>query len=167
MKPISLACAVSIFAAASVMPAVAASSSSDMTFAADAARGGLAEVELGQLALQNASSQQVKQFAQRMVSDHTQANEELMQTAKSENLNLPMQVDEKQKTEIDRLRGLSGSAFDSAYMQHMVQDHQKDVAEFRKEAEGGNNPGLKSFALKYLPTLQQHLQQAQSIAKNS
>ena len=166
MKTTSLACAVSIFAAAGMMPAVAAPSSSDMAFAAGAARGGLAEVELGQLALEKASSPQVKQFAQRMVSDHTQANEELMQTAKLENFDLPTQIDRKQTSEIERLRGMNGSAFDTAYMQHMEQDHQKDFAEFRMEAQGGHGPGLKNFALKYLPTLQQHLQQAQSIAKN-
>jgi putative membrane protein len=143
-------------------PGLAAVSSAEKKFATDAAQGGLAEVELGQLALQKGTSPQVKQFAQRMVTDHSQANSELMQLGKSENLDLPAQVDAKEKSEMDRLRGMSGSAFDAAYMQHMVQDHQKDVADFTKQAQSGSDPGLKSFAQKYLPVLQQHLQMAQA-----
>jgi putative membrane protein len=144
--------------------AMAAVSSADKIFATDAAQGGVAEVEMGQLALQKGTSPQVKQFAQRMVTDHTQANQELMQLAKSQNLDLPAQVDSKHKSDMDRLRGMSGTAFDTAYMQHMLQDHQKDLAEFQKQAQSGSDPGLKSFAAKYLPVLQQHLQMAQSTA---
>jgi putative membrane protein len=93
----------------------------------------VAEVELGQLALQKGTSPQVKQFAQRMVTDHTQANQELMQLAKIQNLDLPTQVDAKHKADMDRLRGMNGTAFDTAHLQHMVQDPQKDVAEFQKQ----------------------------------
>ena len=97
--------------------------------------------------------------------DHTQANQELMQLAKSQNLDLPTQVDAKHKADMDRLR-VNGTALRliPPYMQHMVQDHQKDVAEFQKQAQSGSDPGLKSFAIKYLPVLQQHLQMAQSTA---
>ena len=139
--------------------AMAAVSSADKTFATEAAQGGVAEVELGQLALQKGTSPQVKQFAQRMVT-----NQELMELAKTQNLDLPTQVDAKHKADMDRLRGMNGTAFDTAYMQHMVQDHQKDVAEFQQQAQSGSDPGLKSFAVKYLPVLQQHLQMAQSTA---
>jgi len=144
--------------------AMAAASSADKTFATEAAQGGMAEVEMGQLVLQKGTSPQVKQFAQRMVTDHTQANQELMQLAQSQNLDLPTQTDSKHKSDRDRLRGMNGAAFDTAYMQHMVQDHQKDVAEFQKQAQSGSDPTLKSFAAKYLPILQQHLQMAQSTA---
>jgi putative membrane protein len=156
--------AFAMLTAAGAVPSFAALSSSDKTFATEACQGGLAEVEMGQLALQKASSPQVKQFAQRMVTDHTQANQDLMQVAKSQQLALPAQVDAKQKSEMDRLRSTSGSAFDAAYMQQMLQDHQKDVSEFQKQAQSGSDPALKGFAQKYLPTLQQHLQMAQSIA---
>jgi len=164
MKTTALGISVAILTALGAAPAFAALTSGDRTFATEAAQGGLAEVELGQLAVQKATSPQVKQFAQRMVTDHSQANQELMQVAKSQNLNLPTQVDAKQKSEMDRLRGMSGTAFDTAYMQHMVQDHQKDVADFQKQAQSGGDPALKGFAQKYLPTLQQHLQMAQSTA---
>jgi putative membrane protein len=165
MKTTSIAFSVAILTALGAAPAFAALSSSDKTFATEAAQGGLAEVELGQLAVQKATSPQVKQFGQRMVTDHSRANQDLMQLAKSQNLDLPTQVDAKQKSEMDRLRGMSGTAFDAAYMQHMVQDHQKDVSDFQKQAQGGSDPALKGFAQKYLPTLQQHLQMAQSTAQ--
>jgi len=143
-------------------PSMAAVSSADKEFLSGAAQGGLAEVELGQLALQKGTSPQVKQFAQRMVTDHTQANSELMQLGKSQNLNLSAAVDAKHKSDLERLRGMSGTAFDTTYMQHMVQDHQKDVADFEKQAQSGSDPALKSFAQKYLPVLPQHLQMAQA-----
>ena len=141
---------------------MAALSGADKTFATEAADGGLAEVQLGQLAAQKASSPQVKEFAQRMVADHTQANQDLMQLAKSENLNLPTQPDSKHKSELERLSAMNGSAFDAAYMKHMVQDHEQTVAEFKKQAQSGSDPALKSFAQKYLPIIQQHLQMAEA-----
>jgi putative membrane protein len=145
-------------------PALAAVSGSDKTFATEAAQGGMAEVQLGQLALQKGTSPQVKQFAQRMVADHTQANQELMQLARSQNLDLPKDVDSKHKSDMDRLSGMSGKNFDTAYMQHMLQDHQKDVSDFKKQAQRGSDSPLKSFAQKYLPVLKQHLQMAQTAA---
>jgi putative membrane protein len=164
MKSTPVAVAFVLLTAAGAIPAFATLSSADKTFATEASQGGLAEVELGQLALQKASSPQVKQFAQRMVTDHTQAIQDLMQVAKSQKLDLPTQVDAKQRSEMDRLRSMSGPAFDAAYMQHMLQDHRKDVAEFQKQAQSGSDPALKGFAQKYLPALQQHLQMARSIA---
>jgi putative membrane protein len=81
-----------------------------------------------------------------MVSDHTQANQELMLLAKSEGMDLPSQVDAKHKSAMERLQGMNGSAFDTAYMQSMVQDHEQDVADFRMEAQSGSDPALKAFA---------------------
>jgi putative membrane protein len=141
---------------------MAAVSAADKIFATEAAQGGLAEAEMGQLALQKGTSPQVKQFAQRMVTDHTQANQDLLQLGKAEGLNLPSEVDAKHKGDMDRLRGMNGDAFDTAYMQDMVQDHQKDVADFQKQAQSDGAPALKAFAQKYLPVLQQHLQMALS-----
>ena len=144
---------------------MAALSAADKTFAIEAAHGGLAEVQLGQLAEQKATSPQIKEFAQRMVKDHTQANQELIQLGKSESLNLPTQLDAKHKSEMDRLSAMSGNAFDATYMRHMVQDHKQTVADFQKQAQTGSDPALKSFAQKYLPIIQQHLQMAMSAAK--
>jgi len=145
------------------VPAMAALSSEDKTFATKASAGGQAEVAFGQLAKENASSPAVKQFGERMVTDHTQANEELMQIAKSQDLNLPKGLDAKHQAKEKQFSTTKGVAFDKAYMQDMVQDHEQDVADFRKEAEHGKDPQLKAFAAKYLPVLEQHLQMAQSI----
>ena len=143
--------------------ALAAPSAADKSFAMKAAQGGLAEVQAGQLASQRAASPQVKQFGQRMVQDHTQAGQELQQIAEQQNLKLPEQPAASDKAQSQRLNGLSGQAFDRAYMEHAVQDHTKDVAEFRREAQSGQDPALKAYAQKYLPVIQKHLQLAQSI----
>jgi putative membrane protein len=164
MKMRKLAHSVAVVGLLSATPALAALSAADRTFVTEAADGGLAEVQLGQLAEQKATSAQVKEFAQRMVRDHTQANQELIQLGKSENLNVPTQLDATHKSEMDRLTAMTGNAFDAAYMQHMVQDHQKTVTEFQKQAQSGSDPALKAFAQKQLPILQQHLQMAQASA---
>jgi putative membrane protein len=131
-------------------------------FVMKAAQGGMAEVQLGQLAKEKASSADVKSFADRMVTDHTKANDELKQIAGQKNITLPTQMDARSQATYDRLSKLSGAEFDRAYMKDMVQDHRMDVNEFRKEAQSGSDPDVKAFAAKTLPTLQEHLQQAQS-----
>jgi putative membrane protein len=134
--------------------------SSDARFAAKAAAGGIAEVQMGQLALKNASSTDVKSFAQRMVEDHTKAGDKLKEVAGKHNIMLPSDMDAKDKATYDQLSKLTGSAFDSAYMRDMVSDHKTDVADFQKEASNGKNPDFKSFASDTLPTLQEHLKLA-------
>ena len=136
----------------------------DSTFVKKAAQGGLAEVELGQLAVQKASSEDVKKFGQRMVDDHTKANEQLKQVAAQKNIELPQQLDAKDKATKARLEKLSGEQFDRAYMRDMVKDHQKDVAEFQRESSMAKDPAIKDFAQQTLPTLKDHLKEAQKIA---
>ena len=138
---------------------------SDQHFVMEAAKGGLAEVELGKVASQKASNDQVKKFAQRMVDDHGKANDELKSLAQNKNITLPTQVDPKDKAFEDRLSKLSGEQFDRAYMQHMLADHRKDVNAFRMESKSGKDPDVKSWAAKTLPTLEEHLKQAQDTNK--
>ena len=140
-------------------------SAADKTFAMKAAQGGMAEVELGQLATQNAQSDDVKQFGQRMVDDHTKANDQLKQVAEQKGITLPTDLSAKDKAEKDRLSKLKGAQFDKAYMQHMVMDHKTDIAEFQKESTSGKDSDLKNFASQTLPTLQDHLKQAQQVSK--
>src|SRR5207302_11467093 len=102
----------------------------DKTFVKKAAAGGLAEVELGQLATEKASSEDVKKFGQRMVDDHGKANDQLKQVASEEHITLPEGLSAKDKATKDRLEKLSGAQFDRAYMRDMVKDHRQDVAEF-------------------------------------
>jgi putative membrane protein len=134
----------------------------DQHFMMKAAQGGMAEVELGNLALQNASSQAVKDFGQKMVDDHSKANNELKDLAGRKNVTLPGAIDAKDQATKDRLSQLHAAAFDRAYMRDMVMDHKKDIADFQKEANSGMDPDVKNWASTTLPTLQQHLQMAQS-----
>ena len=136
-------------------------SSADQQFVTKAAQGGMAEVELGQLAAQKAQNPQVKQFGQKMVDDHTKANDQLKQVASQEGVTLPTGLDAKDQALKDRLSKLSGDQFDRVYMQHMVQDHKKDIADFQKEANNGKDQQVKQFAQQTLPTLKEHLQMAQ------
>lgn len=137
-------------------------SASDKAFVTKAAQGGLAEVQLGQLAQQNASDSAVKQFGQRMVDDHGKANDQLKSLAEQKNVTLPTDLDAKDKAVYDRLKGMQGAAFDRAYMNDMVKDHTHDVAQFRHEAQAAKDPDVKNFASQTLPTLQDHLKQAKS-----
>jgi putative membrane protein len=134
----------------------------DREFIEEAAKGGMAEVELGQLAQQHASSEQVRQFGARMVQDHGKANEELRQLAQEKGVTLPSGPSHMDNHEMSKLSKLTGADFDREYMKNMVKDHQKDVKEFQKQASGAKDPDVKSFAAKTLPTLQQHLQMAET-----
>lgn len=138
-------------------------SAADSHFVAEAASGGMAEVELGKLATQKASSDDVKKFGQKMVDDHSKANDELKQIASQENIMVPSEMNAKDKATVDRMSALSGAAFDKAYVKDMVMDHKKDVAAFQKEANTGKDDAVKGFASKTLPTLQEHLKMIQDI----
>ncbi len=134
----------------------------DKSFAEHAAIGGLAEVEMGKVAQQNGASDQVKQFGQRMVDDHSKANDELKQIASAKGLTLPTELDAKHKSTLDKLQKLSGAQFDRTYMDDMVADHKKDIGDFKKEAKSGKDSDIKGFASKTLPTLEEHLKLAES-----
>ena len=131
---------------------------SDRKFVETAARDGLAEVELGQLASQRAESAEVKQFGQRMVQDHGKANDQLKQLASSKGVQLPTETDKSHQKKMEKLQKLQGAAFDKQYMDDMVKDHKKDVKEFQKQAKSAKDPEVKGFAAQTAPTLQEHLQ---------
>jgi putative membrane protein len=139
----------------------------DKKFVKDAALGGMTEVELGKLAAEKGSSEAVKQFGQKMVDDHSKANEELKQVASNEKMDIPDSLDSKHKSRIDKLSKLSGSDFDKAYLKDQVKDHQQDVSEFQSEAQGGTDPNVKQFAVKTLPVLQDHLSMVKDLNKTS
>jgi len=143
----------------------ASKSTADEHFIMDAARGGMAEGELGKLAGDKGAKPDGKQFGKKMADDHGKANDELKSLAQSKNITLPTDIAAKDKAEHDRLSKLSGEAFDRAYMQMMVKDHQKDVNEFRQESRAGHDPEVKAWASKTLPTLEEHLKTAQSTNK--
>ena len=138
----------------------------DKKFLKQAALDGMTEVELGKVAEQKASSADVKQFAQKMVDDHTKANEELKQAASKQNISVPDALDSKHQSQIDKLSKLSGEDFDKAYAKEQVKNHQSDVKEFTAEARSGNNAGVMAFASSVLPTLQEHLEMAKNLNKS-
>ncbi|HWF85106.1 MAG TPA: DUF4142 domain-containing protein, partial [Vicinamibacterales bacterium] len=142
-------------------PSMSKRSTSDATFVKKAAEGGMAEVELGKLAADKATTNEVKQFGQKMVEDHGKANGQLKSLAQTKNIMLPADLNAKDKALHDRLSKLSGPAFDRAYMRAMVTDHTKDVSEFRTEAKAGADSDVKSWASTTLPTLETHLKMAQ------
>jgi putative membrane protein len=139
-------------------------SSADRDFIINAAKGGKAEVELGTLASEHAQNPAVKQFGRRMVTDHSEANAKLQQIAQQKGISLPTDLPDDAQQLKQQLTSAQGMQFDKTYIQNMVQDHQKDVAEFQKEAEEGQDPDIKNFAATTLPTLKQHLQLAESTA---
>src|SRR5689334_20373641 len=132
----------------------------DTGFVHDAAIGGMAEVELGKLAAGKASDDGVKAFARRMVEDHGKANDELAAIAKNAGGAVPTELDQEHKDVRQSLKGLSGGAFDRAYIDAQVKDHQIAVQLFANQVDGGFNADLKNFAAAKLPTLHQHLEQA-------
>jgi putative membrane protein len=126
-------------------------SASDKAFMIAAAKGGQMEVEWGKLAAQNGQDPNVKKFGNRMVTDHSKANNELMALAKEEGVSLP------------RAKGPGKWKSDKDYMNMMVKDHEKDLAEFQKEASTGTDADVKRFADKYSRVVQVHLDMAKGI----
>lgn len=141
----------------------AAPSNPDQEFINNAAKGNRAEVELGRMMSQKATDRGVKQFAQQMVKDHTDALNQLQQLAQSKNITLPDGLpsdaeDLKQKLSADR-----GKQIDKDYVSGMVEDHQKDVKEFQDAAQNAHDPDVKKWASNTVPTLQEHLQKVQAL----
>jgi putative membrane protein len=142
-------------------PAKGGPSQQDRTFVNGAAAGGLAEVAVGKIAEEKAQKDVVKDFARQMVGDHGNINSQLTAIVRQENVKAPTSPDKAHVAAADRLKKLSGAEFDRAYMKQQVQDHEKTIQLFQKEANSGQDAKLKAFAADTLPTLQHHLQMAQ------
>jgi putative membrane protein len=141
----------------------ASTTMSDSVFIKQAAAGGLAEVELGNLALATSTNTSVKDYANMMVTDHTKANNELMAIAKNKNVIFPTTLDAEHQAKSDSLHKLSGAAFDKAYVATMVAGHQKMLNLLQTEASNGIDVGLKDFANQTTPVVQMHLEHAQKL----
>jgi len=166
-------------------------SSSDEKFIKDACKGGHIEVKMGKLGVQKAQNSEVRQFAQKLVDDHTRANSELKQLAASKGCTLPEPQDRitaidddadrtqvREKTDADhadskdhaefkrewqKLESSSGADFDRQYVRMTVMCHEKGVKEFEKVSQGTGDADVKAFAAKTLPTLREHLATARSL----
>ena len=144
----------------------AGASVTDRVFVKEAMQGGIAEVQLGQLTLQKSNNDQVKQFAQHMIDDHTKLNEEMKPVAQQLGMEIPTQVSKKDSKIISKMQALSGPAYDQAYIKDMVKDHKSDLSEFQAEASSGQDQTVKDAAAQGSKVIAQHLQMAQQLAKD-
>jgi putative membrane protein len=138
----------------------------DKAFVRDELEGGMAEVQLGQLAAQKGSSADVKQFGQKMVQDHTQLGSQMKQLAQQMGVREPKGLSKKDEELMAKLQTLSGQQFDDAYIKAMVKDHKRDVEDFKMEAGSAQNPALKQVAQQGGPIIDGHLQMIEQIAKS-
>jgi len=138
----------------------------DKKFVHKAAEGGMAEIQLSQLALQKAGSDDVKQFAQKMVDDHTMLNDSMKPIADQMGVKVPTKLAKKDQAEYDKLNGMSGDAFDKEYLAYMVKDHHKDLREFRQEDATAGDPALKTAVDKGTSVIQEHTQMVEQLAKS-
>lgn len=140
----------------------------DRQFIIDAAQGGMAEVSLGQMATQRATSNAVKQYGQRMVREHTQANKELMGLASQKGVTPPKDMGAKYKAAMDRLSQLPKTSFDQAYMNEAgINGHLESQAVYQRQAQLGQDQDLKAFAAKTLPIVVNHLQMTRNMLSST
>lgn len=141
---------------------------SDQDFVNFAAQTDMVEANLGQLAQQNASSQDVKDYGQMLTTDHTNDFSQLHAAAQSANLSVPDAIDEAHnKSAINPLENKKGKAFDGHYIHAMVAGHTKAVSVYKKEAADAQNDAIKTYAQAALPILQKHLDQAKMLEKSN
>ena len=133
----------------------------DAEFLVKAANGGMLEVEAGIMAEKLATSKEVKEFAKQMIADHSKANTELKAYASSKNIALPDSIDVDTKDKLNKLAENKGAEFDEEYIDFMVSDHKDDVSLFEGASKDANDPELKAWVDKTLPTLRHHLMMAQ------
>jgi putative membrane protein len=136
-------------------------STDDQNFMQKAATGGLAEVSLGQQVSPAAKNADAKMFADKMVTDHSKANDELKQVASSKGVSLPTDTDQEQKDAAQKV--MSAKNVDKAYMEDMVKDHDQDVKEFEKASKSAKDADLKAWIDKTLPVLKEHQKMAHDI----
>lgn len=154
-------------AGSSSAKAGASLSGGERRFVETAARHGMAEVQLGKMAQDKAQDPQVKDFGRRMAEDHGKANDQLKTVASAKGVTLPTEPDNQHKRLADRLGKMSGAEFDRTYMKEMVDDHEKDVREFRNMAKSAKDAEVRAFAAAQLPTLEEHLKMAQALEKST
>ena len=145
------------------MPAPHQPNQPDRLFVREAAIGGIAEVAAGKLAWQKGEAPGVREFGQRMVTDHSKANDKLADLAKADNIPLPDMLDPEHQAMMDRLQALRGADFDRAYIAGQIQDHQRTVQLLEYEIGSGQDPDLKAFASEMVLHVIQHLQMAQAL----
>jgi putative membrane protein len=156
-----------VFVRLFVSPAFAATpvSMADKAFVLAAAQGGMTEVKLGELATQKGLRDDVKEFGQLMVKDHSAINDDLKALAAKDGVTLPDSLDAKHQGMVDELAALTGSAFDDAYVSAMIKGHKKDAKAFKAESNATQDADIKGFLDKSLPIMEEHLQHVTAMKK--
>jgi putative membrane protein len=163
-RPVTLAIAL-VFAVMAVGAPAEAQDKAGQAFLTKAIQGNFAEVQMGELAQKNGQSADVKSFGQMLQQDHGAANQKATDAAKKLGVNPPSGPNAKQKADYDKMAKTQGRAFDKEFAQHMVMDHKKDIAEYKKAAKKNDDAG--QYAKDSLPVLEKHLQTAASLQKNA
>jgi putative membrane protein len=147
------------------VPGDSAHEMQDKAFLRKAAEGGLAEIQLGKLATERASADDVKAFGQKMVDDHTRLNESMVPIAQSKGVVLPRKMNKADQAEYEKLGTLSGEDFDKEYIAYMVKDHHTDLRDFRAESVSTNDPDLKAAVDKAAFVIRDHMILADKLAR--
>jgi putative membrane protein len=157
--------AAGLFLAMPCVKAATTVTTDDQDFILAAAQGGMTEVKLGDLATQNGTRADVKEFGQMMVKDHSAINGDLKALAAQKGVTLPDSLDAKHQQMVDKMAALSGSDFDEAYIAAMVKGHKMDAKAFKAESAATTDADIKSFVDKSLPVVQMHLEHIQAMRK--
>jgi putative membrane protein len=123
----------------------------------------LSEMDMATLAMQKSQNSDVKDFANMIQSDHSNAIEDLTDLMKDKNVSQPSKLTPEAKGDLEKMTGLSGAEFDREFVNMMVADHQKMVEMFEDQAAIAQNPDVKKYAEDLLPKLQMHLEKAQKL----
>ena len=149
----------------SASPSVSgADANADHKFLLMAAQGNLAEIQMAQLAKQKSQNNQIQNYAQRLIEDHTTANNQVMQIVQKKGLTMPKTPPADAMAMMKKMKGMSGAKFERAYMQDMIKDHTKDIADYSNEAQHGYDDDIKQYAATTLPTLKAHLDLVQTLS---
>jgi putative membrane protein len=154
------------FAAIAVLTVSAASAAEtpSQAFLKKAIQGNYAEVQMGQLAQKQGQNDGVKKFGQMLADDHSAANQKAIEAAKTMGVTPPDGPSAKQKADYDKMSKMTSAQFDRQFATHMVADHQRDIAEYKKEAKQSDAAG--EYAKGQIDTLQKHLDTAKSLKSN-
>jgi len=140
-------------------------SSADETFMKMAAQADMTEAHIGQMAEDHASQSQVKDFGQKLIHDHTDAYAQLAALAAKTGGSIPKGIDIRKISAVEQLMKLKGARFDQQFIREEIRDHEKALAEFRREAKFGHDPGIKAYASNMIPVLEGHLSEGKALSK--
>jgi putative membrane protein len=139
----------------------------DISFLKDASELGRAEIQEASLATSRGTTDSIRQFANRMITDHSANNNQLTQIAGQYNVRIPMSLNRTHSADRTALSTMYGNQFDTQYLRNQVKDHQRALTVFQQEASSGQNADVRNLASQTVPTIQDHLRMAQDLLKSS